>query len=314
MRRNILTAAVLLCTALFAHAQDKVSFQFKYVPGTYVTTVKMQSDQQITGPQQMNQKMTMTMAMEMVVDKPTATGQQLHITYRRIQQAVKGGPVEMSYDSADKAEKTDEKNPLAVLGGLVDAAIDVTLDADGKVTKVKGMNEIWDKMAQDNPAAAGQMKKSMGEKMLTEQLSQSARQLPTKPVAVGDSWDYSQKQDLPMGGTLDMKTTCTLKKIEQSGDHKVAVIDMTGGTAKVNADTEKKPADDATAQKLKMDLQQTGTMKVNIATGQTEESNVLQDMSMNMAMGEMTMSVKGKTKISTTMKEGKYQAPKEGDK
>jgi hypothetical protein len=315
MRRNLVTTAVLLCLALPAFAQEKVSLQLKYVPGTYVTTTKMSSEQQITGPQQMNQTMTMTMVREMVVDKPTANGQQLHILYRRIQQSVKGGPMEMSYDSADKAEKGDEKNPLAVMGGLVNAPIDVTLDAGGKVAKVKGINEIWDKMAQDSPAVAGQLKKSMGEKMLTEEISQSARQLPSKPVAPGDSWEVSQKQDLPTGGTMDLKMTCTLKKIEEAGGHKVAVIEMTGGTAKPKPDdTEKKPDGDAPAKTMTMDLQQTGTMKINVATGQTEESDIVQDTTMNMVVGDMKMNVKGKSKINTTVKEGKYQQPKEGDK
>ena len=307
MKRSLLSVSLLLCVACSALAQDKITLKLKYLPGTYVTTMKTSQEQQITGPQKITQTVSMTMVMEMTVDKASDNGQQIHVTYKRIAQAIKGGPVEMAYDSADK-KGGDEKNPMAILGNMVDAAIDVTLDADGKVTKVKGMNEIFDKMAKDNPMMGDQMKKSMGDKTVTEMFDGARRNLPDKPVAVGDKWECTQKVDSPMGGAMDIKTVYTLKKIESADGHKVAIIDVAGGTSVKDAG-DKKPDDDAT--KPKLDIQQTGTMKVNVETGQATESNIDQDMSMDMKVGDTTMSVKSKGKINMTTKEGKYEAAKE---
>ncbi len=180
MKRSLLSVSLLLCVACSALAQDKITLKLKYLPGTYVTTMKTSQEQQITGPQKITQTVSMTMVMEMTVDKASDNGQQIHVTYKRVAQAIKGGPVEMAYDSADK-KGGDEKNPMAILGNMVDAAIDVTLDADGKVTKVKGMNEIFDKMAKDNPMMGAQMKKSMGDKTVTEMFDGAAGTCPISP-------------------------------------------------------------------------------------------------------------------------------------
>ncbi len=287
MRRTLI-AAVLFGFAASALAQDKVTFGRKYEPGTYVTTIKTKSDQQLPGPKEAKVATDMTMTMEMTVDKPADKGQKLHMTFRRIQMKM-SAPQEMSYDSANADE--NDNNPMgAQFKEFLDKTIDVTKDEKGATTKIESAG---------GKGLEGMFKGAMG----------NDTQLPDKAVAVGDHWDTTVKQDIPMVGAADMKMTSTLRKIEKAGERQVAVVDIEGAMETAKGD---KTGEDAP--KMKIDMKLKGTMKVDVASGRPLESKMDMDMDLTMPMpgGDKTatMSVKNKTNVEMTCKEGKYEAPK----
>jgi hypothetical protein len=287
MLRTILTAAVLFGFTLSALAEDKVTFSPKKEAGTFVTITKVKSDQQISGPQEAKITTDMTMTLETVVEKATDEGQKIHVTYKRVQMKASGGPQarEMSYDSA--AEDEEGSNPMAAaFKQILGKKIDVTLDNKGAVTKVEG---------------AGMVEKSVKE-MFTQNL-------PDKPIAVGEHWENTMKQDMPGGKPLNVKLTSTLRKVDNVGGHKVAVIDIEGKGTKEAATSKNSEEGEAPAPgKMVMDMK--GTIKLDLVTGQSVESEVTVNADMDMGV----MTIKSKSVINTATKEGKYEAPKKVEK
>jgi hypothetical protein len=297
MRRTTVIAAVLMGLAASALAQDKVTFGRSYEPGTYVTNVKIKSDQNISGPNEAKMNSDLGMAVEMTVDKATDKGQMFHVTFRRFQMKVTG-PQEMSYDSA--AADDNDNNPMgAKFKQFIDKKIDVTMDEKGAVTKIEG------------PETPGL------ENMVKSALGLDTRHLPDKAVAVGDHWDTTVKQEMPMIGATNLKTTSTLRKIETVGSRQVAVIDIEGSLEKAKTE---KPAGDDAAKTPKLEMKLKGTMKVDVASGRPIESKMDTDMDMIMTMPAQgqekptSMSIKSKSNIDMTTKEGKYEASKAAPK
>jgi hypothetical protein len=294
MRRSTLIAAVLLGFAASALAQEKVTFGRNYEPGTYVTNVKIKSDQQISGPSETKMGSDMAMTMEMTVDKATDKGQMFHLMFRRFQMKVTG-PQEISYDSAQAGE--NDNNPIsAKFKELLDKKIDVTLDDKGALSKIEGL---------EMPGLDNMVKSSLGI---------DTRHLPDKAVAVGDHWDTTVKQDIPMIGAVNLKMTSTLRKVEKSDSRQVAVVDVEGRMEK--ADKTGKPAGDDADKSSKIDMKLKGTMKVDVASGRPLESKIDMDMDVSMSVpapGQekpVSMSLKNKSNVDMTTKEGKYEAPK----
>lgn len=292
MSRCTLIAAVLLGFAASALAQDKVTFGRNYEPGTYVTSVKIKSDQQISGSNETKMASDMAMAVEMTADKATDKGQKLHVTFRRFQLKVTGGPKEMSYDSA--AADENENNPISArFKQFVDKKIDVTLDEKGAVAKVEGA---------DTPGLDNMVKSALG---------LDTCHLPDKTVTVGDHWDTTIKQEIPMVGATNLKMTSTLRKVETAGSRQVAVVDVEGSMEKAKSE---KPADDDAAKSSKIEMKLKGTLKVDIASGRLLDSKIDTDMDISMTMPAadkpVTTSIKSKSNIDLTTKEGKYEATK----
>src|SRR5664280_869841 len=214
MRRSTLIAAVLFGFAASALAQEKVTFGRSYEPGTYVTSIKIKSDQQVSGPSEAKMGSDLAMAVEITVDKVTDKGQMFHVVFRRFQMKVTG-PQEMFYDSAGADE--NENNPMsAKFKQFIDKKIDVTMDEKGALNKIEGL---------ETPGLENMVKSSLG---------LDTRHLPDKAVAVGDHWDTTVKQDIPMVGATNLKMTSTLRKIETVGSRQVAVVDVEGRLEKAD--------------------------------------------------------------------------------
>lgn len=297
MIRYMISAMTIAAAAAGAWGQEKVTFQVKHVPGSYVTSVATQTVQQVGNDRAAAQTATMTVVQEITIDKPTDQGQHVRVVHRRIQQSHKGGPVEMTYDSADKP-LPNEKNPLAVIGLVVDVPIDVTLDKAGKVTEVKGLDQVWEKVAVESPLLARQMKATFSE-MVKEQFAQSSRVLPDKPVGLGDTWEVLEKQTMIAGVPIDFRGTYKLRRFEMLGGRRVAVVEKSGVT-KV-APSASKPA------KPDGEIKEQGTLKINVATGQVEESDLTQEMTITKTLSGKETTVKTQTRTVQSTKEGKYR-------
>lgn len=282
MHRSLLTAAVVFAFAASALA-EQVEFPKKKSPGTYLNVTKMKSDQEFSGPQSGKMTMNVTTTTEMTVEKATDEGQKAQVTVKRVQMDASVAEKDLTFDSA-----TDDPsgNPMAKgVAQLVDKSVDVTMDKNGAVTKMEGGAGV--------------------QKAAKEMLSQN---VPDKPVAVGDKWEKTTKQDMP-GGPMNIKTTCTLRKVETAGGHKVAVIDIDGKGSKEAA----KPKEGAEGQAPtagKMEMTMKGWAKIDLTTGQNVES----EMTVNADIDMGIMAIKTKSVMNSTTKEGKYVAPKKDAK
>lgn len=319
MRRTIWTVLVVAVVSSSAFAgEEKIMLKQKYPPGTYVMTMTTDMKQEVPmGPRgAMQQDIKMLMVMELVAEPPgDDKSQKLHMTYKRIKMSMTGMAA-MSYDSASTQE---QPNPMfgSMFKGLIDAQIDVTLGPDGKVTDVAGMDKIWDAIVKANPGAApmlDQVKKQFGKDMFSQMFSGMDAMLPTGPIVRGHTWATQKKQNLPMIGAVDLKQTFKLKEIRKTPAGRVAIIDFTG---KMTTD-ESKPIAENPAMPVKfgkIQIDQTGTMKLNAETGMMTDVTMNQNMHMEMVIPtgpegqEMNMAIKQQGTVNMTVTPGKYKPP-----
>lgn len=138
---------------------------------------------------------------------------------------------EMKYDS-DTPPDEDEQNPFAAMFGVwTGKSLVLTTDADLKITRLEGWNELVEAMEN---AAAGEMFYEQMRQGLTEdaikQVSFERRyaMLPMREVKVGDEWKTTGGTKDPIFGDLTYSYSCKLEKIEEGSDGPMAVIHYTG--------------------------------------------------------------------------------------
>jgi hypothetical protein len=147
---------------------------------------------------------------------------------------LQGGRSVLSFDSnANPAQETN--NPVApILRAMVGARLQYYTDADGKVEKMGGVDDLMKRItASAKPQQVGMFQQMFSEDTLKRYGSFSDA-LPNRTVNVGESW--SVKNDIVATiGTLTMDMNYTFKNWEQHGDRKCAHVEATGTIASKNA-------------------------------------------------------------------------------
>jgi len=325
MRRNTVIVAVLLVSAAGAFAAgEKITLKPKYLPDTYLTTMTtdMNIVTEMAPGQSIDQDMKMVMVMETTVDKPDAKGQMMHVTYKRVKQSVTSPFMIMLFDSEDP---DGQSSPMAsTWKAMLDKTLHVTLDPKGKVIEITGMEKMWDEMARGNPAMApmvNNMKKQFGDKMIKDMFGQAEKMMPKKPVARGETWIVDIDVPMPMMGQgTKLRQKCTLKAIEITPAGKVAVVGFVGKFSSDQAATapSSQPADPLPMKFTKMDMDQSGTMRVHLDN--TIRTDTTTKMTGDMAMSvhapdragqgqETQMKIKLRGAVKMTVVPGKYKKP-----
>ena len=140
---------------------------------------------------------------------------------------LQGGRSVLSFDSTQSpAQETN--NPVApILRAMIGARIQYFTDANGKVEKVGGVDELLKRIdAIGKPQQQAMFKQMFSEDTL-KQYGSFSDALPNRLVNIGESW--SVKKDIVSGiGTLTVDMKYTFKNWEQHGDRKCAHIVDTG--------------------------------------------------------------------------------------
>jgi hypothetical protein len=318
MHRIAISLIALVLTAP-AFAQQKVSLEHKYVPGQYVLTMDQRAK---TTTSMMGQRIpsdvTMETAAQIDVSKPDDKGNKtIKFTYKRVTQTVDAGGMRMSFDSA---KKDQTPSPLASMGKMVGSTITMTVDKDGKVTKVEGVDEMMDKMTEGNPAAAGMMKdmkKQFGPEAMAQMISSSRQFLPEKPVAPGESWTSSATIPMPMIGEAKTEMKNKLTEVKKVDGREMAAIAFEGTTKSEGGEA---VGDENVQMKMSsMDIKQKGTVLVDTENPMIQQSTMSQKGTMTMSAGaaqgqEMQMKIEMDGTTRTSVKPGVYKEPKDEDK
>jgi len=171
------------------------------------------------------------------------------------------------------------------------------LDSKGRVSNIKGTDEMVDAMVKDAglpEAVSAELKKQYGQKKI-EELFSIMHMFPDKPVAKGDKWDITKKM---RDGATDFTQTYTLKDIKD----KMAIIAFTG-TLKM-ATTASGPAGQTVTMKQMNDV--SGTSQVNIDTGMVKQMDMTLKGS-GTSGNESTFTFD--MKVALTIEKGTYKAP-----
>jgi hypothetical protein len=291
MKRSTAIAAVAFLTASpLVSGQEAIEIKQEYRVGKrYVqemkTSQKMKMDM---GGQKMDMNTEITVAMTSTVTPGKALDtRMLTITYDRMAMDMDMMGQKVTYDSADK---TAAANPmLSSLGQIIGKAISVELGKDNEVISVSGMDKLMG--AAGNPMMKGMFSdKAMGQ-MIQQGLLQG---LPTKPVKVGDSWDFSQSVELPQIGTVGATGTYTYTgDVTEDGAKCIKItlskgkLDMAldGGKKDAKSAGESSPEQDAIAKMgMKLaDSSMTGTLVLDPALAFVRKVEMDQNMTISMA-------------------------------
>lgn len=133
----------------------------------------------------------------------------------------------MSFDSAQSPAQ-DAGNPAApLLRAMIDARIQYFTDANAKVEKLGGVDELRNRVdTTGNPQEQAMFNQMFSEDTL-KQYASFAEAMPNRKVTVGDSWPFKKDLSSPIGElALDMKYN--FKNWELHGGRRCAHVEAEG--------------------------------------------------------------------------------------
>ena len=285
MTRRILTLLAIIaltCDSSVVTAQEKYTVQPRFEPGKYVQTQVMTNDMvtrigDLDSEEGIPMKQEQTMKSFLEVSRPNAQGtQKVKMTFAEIQmnQTVMG--MELVYDSRD--EDLQDPRIAPVFSAMVGSEITFDLTKDGKMERVQGIDDLWEKIAKNMPGAGAEvikaMKENMGDEMLSHLMNGLDSDFGKELRAVGEPWTETRSQKIPVFGESETELTHTLKSVKEN----VAVI--------------------ATDGKIKM---QGGTFGMGPVKMEFEKGDmgIVTATSLNLKTG-LAFEVKGETKMDIT--------------
>lgn len=216
----MLAAAVVLSAPLMA--QDALAWKFTAGEKlTYVVQQKTDTELDFGGRKQgVSMQQTMHMGWN-IMDVASTGDAQMSQVVERVSMKSEGGPVgSFEYDST---ASTPPESPLArtmadVFAKIIGQDFPITMKPSGKITKVTVPEGLLKTLSQ-----AGAAGNAINEDTLKQMMTQSAITLPETPVKKGDTWETSQKVELPFG-TMTVSSKLTYQGVDTSSG--MARIDM----------------------------------------------------------------------------------------
>ncbi len=215
----LLIAAGAICAAAGdARAEDKVSLRLNLAEGkTY--NLKMTAQQKISQTIQgrkVDMDQTLGMGYSFAVTDVDANGAiSAKVTYDSVLFRQKGPTGTVEYDSA---HPTATVNPMAkAFAAQLGQSFSLTLTPEGRITKVEGVDKLFDHVLQSMDIPAGpqrdalenSLKQQFGDQAMQDSMEQLTAIYPDEPVDIGDSWN--RKVTMSKGFPMQLENTWTLK-------------------------------------------------------------------------------------------------------
>ncbi len=273
----------------------KLSLCLRWTPGAYemVTETGMELTVTPEGQAARRQKMTQEVEVRLDVGSPNEAGmKEARLSYESVDQKMTAGGRTFAFDSAGPAERNSAEL-AAALGPLLEADIRIVFDVEDRVAEVRGLNEVWDRVAGTNPGMAqmsAQMKDEMGDQMVRQLLNGSADLLPTGPVGPGDTWSATIPLNLPFVGRAGLEYECRLDDVEETAEGRVAHVAFRGRMREEGPTAASVGPNAVTI--TDVDFQQVGSLSFDIDMGMITGTSMKQT-------GRMSMTVQGTTATAT---------------
>ena len=239
----IATAGVILATGTTAivvkevatpiNARGPIEMQMKWQAGkSYVMRMESTQTMETRQPNQPQpvkqvQKMTEDYNFSLVRELDNG-GWQLQLEFESLAMEVTAGDRKVFSADSTQDSAQDARNPVgARLRKMVGARLQFFINANGKVEKMEGYQELVNRVAGDNPKEQAAFRDLVGENSLKQYGSIGEDTTPRRIVKLGDSWPI--RLEVPDdNGTLNVDLKCTFKNWEQHADRKCMRIKVTG--------------------------------------------------------------------------------------
>ncbi len=206
----------------FAPAQESLAWKFQTGESLkYVVTQNTDMQMELSGQKQ---TMTTSQKMDMVWKIGTVESDgsaQMAQVVERVQMKSEGGPFgTVQFDSNDGQipESPLVKSMVEVFKKIVGQEFGVTMRPTGKIDNVSVPQSLLDELSK-----SGSVGGAINEDVLKQMMTQSAVTLPDKQIKAGDSWEISQKIEMPFG-TMSIDSTLTFKAYDAATG--IAMIGM----------------------------------------------------------------------------------------
>jgi Family of unknown function (DUF6263) len=197
----------------------------------------------------------------------------------------------LSFDSTQSsAQDTNNPAAAAILRAMIGARIQYFTDANGKVERMEGVDELMNRIAATgNPRSQAMFKQMFSEDTL-KQYGSFADAMPDHTVSIGDSWHLKRDVSSSIGVlALDMKYT--FKNWEQHGDRQCAHVEAVGDISTKSIST----ASGAAVEIKKGEI--TGEFWFDPTLGMIVDMNNDQNMTLKVTTRTQTMSPQLSQKI-----------------
>jgi len=199
----------------------------KYVihwEGTETTEMKQPGQPK---PVKQVQKMTQDYNLSLVRELDNG-GWQLQLEFEGLTMEVSAGGRKMFSADSSQNPAQDAKNPVgARMRKVVGARLQYFMNANGKVEKMEGYQELVKRVAGENPQEQAAFRDLFSENLLKNCGSFAEDTTPRRVVKLGDSWEMHLAETSNLG-IINVDLKCTFKNWEQHGDRKCMRIKFTG--------------------------------------------------------------------------------------
>lgn len=297
---------LILAAGQSATAQEKYTLKNAYPPGQY--ELVMSSDMDMTvemSGAKMPMKVKQTQYMMIDAAEKNADGtQKIVMEITRIVMSQKVSLMNIEYDSADP---DSIKSPMKAAGVVVGLKVTTLLDKEGVPIKVEGMDEFFEKLANDPDypkPVAEMLRKQMTDESMTQSLDMAREMVPKEPVAVGETWKTEGNSEIPMLGKAKTNLENTLKEIKTENGRKYAVI------ASKSLIHSEEPREMEVMPGTKMtfssvDINGETTVLLDMESGFAKSSAIDMEIAMEMSMGlgdkTIKQKISGKNKTTVTV-------------
>jgi len=216
--QRITIVIALAISVQFAVAQDKLNFALRLEAGSsFLSTFDASQNitQTVDGEKQ---ELTQEMFMSWIYDvqsRDKSGEMDIRLTYKRIKVLQDYGEQVSEYDSENPPSFLDPSmRGLATLPGTV---LNLRLDTRGKVLKLRGVDEMLDKMITamqlpDSPNKENiiaDLRKQFGMEAMKQSIEQATLFYPEKAVSVGQTW--VQKVNLSSSLPMNIESNYSLQ-------------------------------------------------------------------------------------------------------
>jgi hypothetical protein len=297
----ILAFSSLLRPDIGQAADEKIELKFRLAKGeTYglKATIKQEIVQWV---QDAEQKTTLTMGVGETLNVKDVDAQgtmTVQVEIASMSVKMKGEQAEVEYDSENPPEEV--ALPAKLFAAMVGQSFTMKLTPQGHVSELTGVDQMLQKVfdaievpdPQMKEAVLADLKRQFGDAALGEMMERTMAIFPDKPVGVGDSWTQTMTLNTGFPSITENTWTLTGRK---------------DGVATVEVKSTLKPNEKAAPMKMgpfsmTFDLSgtQTGTFKLDEATGWFVGGTITQDIS-----GEMSVTgapdTQGEIKVPMTI-------------
>jgi hypothetical protein len=202
-----------------------------------------------------------------------------------------------SFDSAQSPAQ-DAGNPVApILRAMIGARIQYFTDANGKVEKVGGLDELRNRIDTTGKPQEQAMFNQMFSEDTLKQYGSFADAMPDHAVTIGDSWRLKKDVSTPIG-VLTLNLEYTFKNWEQHASRNCAHVEAEGDISTKSV---------STASGMMVEIKKgkiSGEFWYDPALGMIVEGNNNQDLSLKVTTRTQTMTSQFNQKVRVALVEG----------